>query len=285
MQVVFWGVRGSYPVARADCLRYGGNTPCIELEAGGQCVLVDAGTGIRAAGQALVERGVEDIHLLLSHTHWDHIQGLPHFAPLYRDNTRLRIYGLKRGDCSLEEVFRAQQQQPFYPVPLDSVPAQVEFVELTDGQSWCIGDVDIECRRLNHPGVAGGYRVVHQGTAFAYICDTDLVTDDLLGDEMPDSREYRQRLRDNVRDLAHRGDLIVCDTFFLPQEYRADFGHSSAEDALRLGREVEARCVTFFHHAPQRSDGEMDQLVADFRALGQEGPEMLAAAEGVQLAL
>ena len=283
MQVTFWGVRGSYPVARADCLRYGGNTPCVELEAAGQSLIVDAGTGIRAAGQALVERGVEDIHLLLSHTHWDHIQGLPHFAPLYRDNTHLRIYGLKRGDYSLEEVFQAQQRQPFYSVPLESVPARVEYVELTDGQLFRIGDVDVECRRLNHPGVAGGYRVTHRERVFAYICDADLVTEDLLGDQMPDSRAYRQHLRANARALAKRGDLVVCDTFFLPEEYRADFGHSRAEDALRLGREVEAQCIAFFHHAPQRSDGEMDQVVAQCRA--QAGPEMLAAAEGVQLAL
>ena len=177
-----------------------------------------AGTGIRSAGKTLVERGVEQIHLLLSHTHWDPIQGFPYFAPLYEKKTRIQIYSLGRRGHPLEDGFRGQQQPSFFPLSLDEITAELGFTELEDGQRFAIDDTEILCRRMNHPGVTGGFRIEHDGQTFAYLSDLDLYTHLLLGDDLPansdrERQKYLQRLRDGVRDLAHRTDLMVFDTF------------------------------------------------------------------------
>lgn len=287
MKVSFWGVRGSFPVVSPQCAGYGGNTPCLEVDTG-SCILIDAGTGIRSAGKALVERGVEQIHLLLSHTHWDHIQGFPFFAPLYEKNTRIQIYSLRRQGHSLEDVFRDQQQPSFFPKSLEQINAELVFTELEDGQSFAIDDSKILCRRMNHPGVAGGFRIEHGGQTFAYLSDLDLYTHLLLGDDLPaDSDRERQKclqhLRDGARDLAHRTDLMVIDTFFLPEEYEPDWGHSRPDDALKLALEAEVKKIALFHHEPHRSDGKIDEMVVYYQKKLQGSAELLAAREGLEL--
>ena len=185
MQITFRGVRGSYPVAAPHSVRYGGNTPCIEVWAGETCLIIDAGTGIRPLGKKLIEQDQREIHLLISHTHWDHVQGFPHFDPQHSENAHIRIYSLTHPDRSLCEIFRTQQQAPFYPVSIDAVEAQIEFLELTDGQPFQIGGAQISCHRLNHPGVTGGFRIESGARTFAYICDTDLNGEYLLASDLP----------------------------------------------------------------------------------------------------
>jgi phosphoribosyl 1,2-cyclic phosphodiesterase len=289
MKVTFWGVRGSFPVSLPQCAGYGGNTPCLEVNTN-SCILIDAGTGIRAAGKSLVERGVEQIHLLLSHTHWDHIQGFPYFAPLYKENTRIEIYSLGRRDHALKDVFAGQQQPSFFPVPLDGIKAELVFTELEDGQHFAIEDTEVLCRRLNHPGVAGGFRLEHDGHALAYLSDVDFYTNLLLGDDLPaasgqERQQWLQHLRNGVRDLAHRTDLMVFDTFFLPEEYEPDWGHSRPDDALEVGLEAQVEKIALFHHEPHRSDEKMDELVAHYQEKTQGTVELIAAREGLELIL
>jgi len=290
MRVEFRGVRGSFPVCRPQCLRYGGNTPCLQIEAGGEAILIDAGTGIRAAGKALAARGVGEIHLLISHTHWDHVQGFPHFAPLYQRDAQVRVYSLRHPDTPLRRIFADQQRQVFFPVLLEQVPARVEFIEVEEGEDFAIGEVRVRCRRLNHPSVTGGYRLEWQGRVLAYVSDVDLSSDLVLGEGMgADTPEERRRclrqLAEAARDLAHRADLLVCDTFFSPEEYDPTWGHSRPEDALRLAREARVRRLALFHHEPHRSDAELDQVLAHYRGQSQGEVELLAAAEGLVLNL
>ena len=290
MKVTFRGVRGSFPVPSPHCARYGGNTPCLEVDTGSATIVIDAGTGIRAAGKALLEQEVEEIHLLISHTHWDHIQGFPHFAPLHRENTRIEIYSFRHQDRSLKDIFQAQQEPSFFPIPLDEIKAELEFTELEDGQRFEIKDTKVLCRRLNHPGVAGGYRLEQDGHALAYISDVDLSTDLLLGDDMPaasgQKRQKRlQHLQDGARDLAHRTDLMVFDTFFLPEEYEPDWGHSRPEDALKLGLEAQVGKIALFHHEPHRSDEKLDELLAHYQQKTQGKVELIAAREGLEITL
>ena len=129
MEIDFWGVRGSFPVAAPQHMRYGGNTPCVEVTAGETTILIDAGTGVRAAGRAMLERGRTRIELLLSHSHWDHIQGLPHFDPLYREDTTITIHAFGTRKRPLRTIIADQQSSPFFPVPLDAVKADVAFIE------------------------------------------------------------------------------------------------------------------------------------------------------------
>ena len=278
------------PVCRAQSLRYGGNTPCLEIDAGEAVILIDAGTGIRAAGQALVERGVKEIHLLLSHAHWDHIQGFPYFAPLHQPGTCIRVYSLRRPGTALDTIFADQQRHSFFPVALDQQAARLEFVELDEGQVVEIGDTRVYSRRLNHPSVTGGFRLERQGRTFAYLSDVDLYTKLLLGEglQTPSAAERQQRLEGllaGVCELAHGADLAVCDTFFRPEDYEPSWGHSRPEDALRLARDTGIGQVVLFHHEPHRSDGEIDEFLAHYRRQAGPGLEVFAAAEGLALSL
>ncbi|MEE3258004.1 MAG: MBL fold metallo-hydrolase [Candidatus Latescibacterota bacterium] len=288
MQITFRGVRGSYPVAAPHSVRYGGNTPCIEVWAGETCLIIDAGTGIRPLGKKLIEQDQREIHLLISHTHWDHVQGFPHFDPQHNENAHIRIYSLTHPDRSLCEIFRTQQQAPFYPVSIDAVEAQIEFLELTDGQPFQIGGAQISCHRLNHPGVTGGYRIEYGGKVLSYISDVDLYGPILLGNGMENGSQEEQRtwhkyLQNSARDLAHRADLMICDTFFLPDEYQPDWGHSRPEDAVHLGAEAQVQSLALFHHEPHRSDEEMDAIQERYR---EEAPcDLFAAVEGMELSL
>ncbi|MBI2502251.1 MAG: MBL fold metallo-hydrolase [Candidatus Latescibacteria bacterium] len=290
MQIAFWGVRGSFPVCQAQSLRYGGNTPCLEVDAGEAAILIDAGTGIRAAGRALAKRGVREIHLLLSHAHWDHIQGFPYFAPLHQPGTSVRIYSLRRPGTSLRAILADQQRNPFFPVALEELPAQLEFVELEEGQVVAIGDTRVYSRRLNHPSLTGGFRLERQGRSFAYLSDVDLYTKLLLGAglQTPSAAERQQRLKELLAgacDLAHCADLAVCDTFFRPEDYEPSWGHSRPEDALRLARDTGVGQLVLFHHEPHRSDGELDELLAHYRRQAGGALELIAAAEGLALSL
>ena len=292
MKVTFWGVRGSYPVAADHCLRYGGNTACLEVEAGTTTLLVDAGTGIYAAGKSLQSRKISAIHLLVSHTHWDHIQGFPHFSPLLDASATICVYALGRSQQSLKAIFLAQQASPFFPLPLEQIKARLEFIELSDGETIQVGSARVTCKRLNHPGVAGGFRVENGNSVFSYVSDTDLHTDTLLGDDMPaddpEKSSCIEELRRGARDLAHRSDLLVCDTYFLTDEYRSDFGHSTPEDALRLGVESAAKRVALFHHRPDRSDDSIDEILLRYRAEAAKAPthlELVAATEGLEVNL
>ena len=141
MKVQFWGVRGSFPVASPHAIRYGGNTPCVEVavETGGRTLVVDAGTGIRGLGRSLLSRDVLELDLLLSHAHWDHIQGFPHFEPLYREDVHVTVHALKHPRHALADIIRGQQEEPFYPVPLDQLRARIDFVEHADGETFDLG--------------------------------------------------------------------------------------------------------------------------------------------------
>src|SRR5688572_15939869 len=162
MRVRFWGVRGSLPVPGPRTERYGGNTSCVEVQSdAGTRIVIDAGTGIRRLGKELMrsdfESGKGTAHILVSHTHWDHIQGLPFFSPLYRAGNHLYVYARHRDDAHLRTVFASQTEAPYFPVPFKEARAQVSFRELEDSARFEIHDVRVTCARLNHPYVATAY--------------------------------------------------------------------------------------------------------------------------------
>jgi phosphoribosyl 1,2-cyclic phosphodiesterase len=188
MRVRFWGVRGSLPVPGARTERYGGNTSCVEVtSASGTRIIIDGGTGIRRLGKELMrtefESGKGQAHILVSHTHWDHIQGLPFFSPFYRDGNRMFVYARQRDDQNLRSVFASQADAPFFPVSFDRTRASVSFRELHDGAKFEIEDMRVSTTRLNHPHVATAYAIVADGARVAYISDTAPFSDILFGQE------------------------------------------------------------------------------------------------------
>lgn len=302
MKVRFWGVRGSIPVPGRATNRYGGNTSCVEVcPRGGDPIIIDAGTGIRHLGKALMEGCFGDgrgkASILISHTHWDHVQGLPFFSPLYRAGNQVNIFARQR-DMHLEAVFSQQHDAAYFPVPLSSMQATMQFHELVEGARFEIGKARITCARLNHPWVAIAYRVDVDGAAVVYCADTAPFTDMLLGRDFierpsfgtlpPPVRDELATMRAGVVALARNADLLIYDTQFTPDEYqsRPHWGHSRPDDAIEIAREAKAKQLCLFHHAPLRSDDENDAILARYREVAASEPfSLVSAYEGLEIPL
>jgi phosphoribosyl 1,2-cyclic phosphodiesterase len=307
MRVRFWGVRGSLPVPGPKTERYGGNTSCVEVtSASGTRIIVDAGTGIRHLGKRLMheefERGEGAAHLLISHTHWDHIQGLPFFSPLARKGNRLHVYGRRRDDGHLRAVFASQTGDPYFPVSLGDARAAISFRELADSACFEIGEVSVTCARLNHPYVATAYRLAADGASVVYVSDTAPFSDILFESRyvpqapplgsVPSERDRArlQSMRDGLVRLCEGADLVIYDTMFTPEDYRRlpHYGHSRPSDALEICGAAGAATLALYHHAPERSDAEIDAIVDDTRRVAASAGHsisVVAAYEGLNLEL
>jgi phosphoribosyl 1,2-cyclic phosphodiesterase len=299
MQVTFWGVRGSYPVPGPRTVRYGGHTSCVEVRTWtGNCLVLDAGTGLRALGQKLADeqgkRRSWQHHIALSHVHWDHIQGLPFFEPAYIEGTRVSIYAQRAAADELQQVVGGITRHEFFPVPLESVPADFEFHEVTPGTAFPVDEMRVLPFGLNHPFGAVGYRIDADATSIAYCSDTAPFTDILhkkhflAGPEepSPEDREELARMRDRVRKALTGVDTVIFDTHFLPEEYEKfpHYGHSTPDHALELISGLGVRRLVLYHHAPSHDDAEMDRIEEVYREKGEEvGIEVVAARERMVL--
>jgi phosphoribosyl 1,2-cyclic phosphodiesterase len=298
MQITFWGVRGSYPVPGPATVRYGGQTSCVEVRAAsGACLILDAGTGMRALGQKLAREAggaPRTHHVLLSHVHWDHIQGLPFFEPAYIPGTRIGVYALLTAADELQQVIGGITRHEFFPVPLEAVPADFEFNEVEPGVAMTIGEFAVMPIALNHPFGSVGYRITADGESVAYVADTAPFGEILhkqhfvagLEELTSEDRTSLLRMRDNLVATLRGVDTVVYDTHFLPEEYARfpHYGHSTPDHALDIVAGNDVRQLVLYHHAPGHSDDVMDQVAATYRARGAElGVEVVTAREGMVL--
>ncbi|MDB4952879.1 MAG: beta-lactamase domain protein [Myxococcales bacterium] len=298
MQITFWGVRGSYPVPGAATVRYGGQTSCVEARtAHGECLIVDAGTGLRALGNKLVRESggaPGHYHVLLSHVHWDHIQGLPFFSPAYIPGTRISVYALLTAADELNQVIGGITRHEFFPMPLEAVPAQFEFHQVEPAVMLSIEGFKVVPIALNHPFGSVGYRIEADGSSWAYVSDTAPFTEVLhkqhfLSGPEPLSAGDRTALtamREALMKQLRGVDTVVYDTHFLPEEYARfpHYGHSTPDQALDICVEAGARRLVLYHHAPSHGDDQMDQIAAAYLAKGAAvGIEVLTSFEGMTL--
>jgi phosphoribosyl 1,2-cyclic phosphodiesterase len=284
--VTFWGTRGSIPTPGAHTARYGGNTSCVALEGPGeQLVILDAGTGIRGLGTTLVERqnGAVQAEILLSHTHWDHIQGLPYFKPFFAAGNSVRIWGSKQGATSLDEILHLQMDPAVFPIPLTAVAATLTVQEVRAGGEFTVGGFRARAMQLRHPGTTLAYRLVPAagGRSVAYVTDNELGPG---GSYDTPSTWHRDLLK-----FLSGVDLLIHDAMYTPAELETHrgWGHSSYEEAVALAAEAGVKRLVMFHHEPEHDDGALDAvLAAARRSAAQRGSlEVIAAQEGMHLSL
>jgi phosphoribosyl 1,2-cyclic phosphodiesterase len=287
MRVRFWGTRGSVPTPGPSTVRYGGNTACVELRTSSDTFFIfDSGTGIRELGLELARRGGGvSAHLMLGHTHWDHIHGFPFFTPAFVPGNRLSIYGARDLDRSLRDVLAGQMHYTYFPVPLGDLRADIDFTELEEGEIR-IEDALIRTHYLNHTAVCMGYRVEADGVSVAYVTDHEPygVTDDGLRGGYVHGGD--RRLIAFVRGV----DLLIQDAQYTPEEYNEHrgWGHGSADYVIDVAVQAGARRVALFHHEPTHDDADIDRMVEHARRRAREVGseiEIFGAAEGKELVL
>jgi phosphoribosyl 1,2-cyclic phosphodiesterase len=296
MEITFWGVRGSYPVPGRATIRYGGQTSCVEVRtASGSSLIVDAGTGLRALGQKLAREGVRrSHHILLSHVHWDHIQGLPFFEPMYASGNNVEVYALLTAADELQQVIGGITRHEFFPVPLEAVPAEINFHEVDPGLPMLVEDVTVLPFALNHPFGSVGYRMDADGTSVAYVSDTAPFTEVLhkqhflpgLETLTDEDKRVLGDMRGALVNALKGVDTVIYDTHFLPEEYARfpHYGHSTPDQALEIVANNEVRRLILYHHAPSHTDDQMDDIAARYREKGASmGVDVITACEGMVL--
>ena len=297
-RIRLWGVRGSIPVPGKSTVRYGGNTSCVEVRADGEIIILDAGTGIRLLGLALdKEFGPRSMKLtlLISHTHWDHIQGLPFFSPAYNQKNLIRVLGYEGARAGLAKILASQMETPFFPVSLRQLPSHLAIEELRD-MEFQVGTVEVRSKFANHPGICVGYRLATSSGSIAYFPDNEpyeelkllLASRDGISED--EARDFAAAERKKMVEFLRDCDLAIMDTQYTDEEYakHVGWGHSSVDSVVSLALDANVAKLLLFHHDPNHDDQMIDKMVEHARALVAKSGKTLeveAAREGAEILL
>jgi phosphoribosyl 1,2-cyclic phosphodiesterase/CheY-like chemotaxis protein len=293
----FWGVRGSIPTPGPTTIEYGGNTSCLEVRADGQIIILDAGSGIRLLGRRLMDEfgdGPLSLTLLLTHTHWDHIQGLPFFQPVYKPQNHLCILGYEGARQGLATILTGQMESPFFPIGLREVPANIHIEELKD-MAFNVGAVRVRACFANHPGICVGYRLFTSCGSIAFFPDNEPYPKDRRSPEDKGSvegpgAEFSRGENQKMVDFLRGADVLVMDTQYDQAEYQrhVGWGHGCLDDVVALALQAEVKQLFLFHHDPDHDDAKISQMAAHARQLVAErngAMQVAAAKEGLTIEL
>lgn len=290
----FWGVRGSIPTPGPETVGIGGNTSCVEVRVGKEIIILDAGTGIRPLGLSLAKEfaGVPmNLTLLISHTHWDHIQGFPFFMPVYSPANKVHIRGYEGARARFSSILLAQMESPYFPVEMTRLPANIDIEELKEFD-FHVGDIPVRAKLLNHPGVCAGYRIETPGGAIAYLPDNEPQVhlrkiQQRRGVEV--SAETMARSERNDADLVEfiRGaKVLIIDSHYTSEEYphHMAWGHADAETVTRIAMEAGVERLFLFHHNPEHDDAQVAAKAKACQKVAKgSGLIVEAAVEGASL--
>jgi phosphoribosyl 1,2-cyclic phosphodiesterase/CheY-like chemotaxis protein len=293
-----WGVRGSLPVPGPGTVRYGGNTSCVEVRADGEIIVLDAGSGIRGLGLALQkELGPESIKLtlLITHTHWDHIQGLPFFPPAYNPKNLIRILGYEGARAGLGAILAGQMETPFFPVSMREMPSHLAIEELKE-MEFHIGKVKVQAKFVNHPGICAGYRLFTSAGSIAYVPDNEPYESLKLqlakkdGIDLDEARNFAAAERAKMVEFLRDCDVAILDTQYTDEEYPRfiGWGHSPLSSTVQLALDANAKRVLLFHHDPSHDDEMIDRMIEEARSIVSKSKKAMViecAREGVEITL
>ncbi len=291
MRVRFWGTRGSIATPGPSTVKFGGNTLCVDLVTdAGKRLIIDCGTGIRVLGMDLMKNGPRPLKatILLGHTHWDHIQGFPFFAPLFLPGNEFTICAPAGVGASLCDVLAGQMEFTYFPVELSQLPGTIHYRELTEGQHEIDG-VRVTAQYLNHPALCLGYRVEADGVAVVYLTDHEPFSETLWrADAEPGKIDSILHANDRRHAEFMRGaDLVIHDAQYTPEEYvtKKNWGHSTYEYAVALTAAAGVKTLALIHHDPLHDDATMEAIEARGVAYAAGRVEVFCACEGVDLAV
>lgn len=256
MELKFWGVRGTLPVPGEDSLEYGGNTNCVTLELpGNNLFILDAGSGIKKLANHVMksQQGKPfSANLLITHHHWDHINAIPFFTPLYIPKNEIGVWGPHQGEYSMKKILSDQMDGVYFPVTIHEFSANVQYHDLDAGK-YTINNIPVETMYLNHPGVALAYKIKHNGKSFVYMTDNEIYPED--------SEFFDVQVRNEMLNFCSDADILCHDTTYTDEEYKAkiQWGHSSVSEVTRLAHEAKVKQLFLIHHDPDQNDKAIDE--------------------------
>lgn len=300
MKVKFWGVRGSTPTPGPTTVYYGGNTSCVEIRAEGEIIILDAGSGIRPCGLSLVKEFKDkalNVNILLTHTHWDHIQGFPFFVPAYNPRNKVSIRGFEGSFESLEEIFTNQMKAPYFPISMAqmaSLPKIKEIKEIKD-MEFKIGNVEIQAKFMNHPGICVGYRIKSSAGSVVFMPDNEPYqrlrgTSDSRERITEESLEYARKLDAELIEWIRDVDVLIIDSQYDDSEYqtKVGWGHGCLDDVVTLALMANVKQLHLFHHDPDHDDEHITRMTEWARnlvAMHGDPLQVEGAREGVEITL
>ena len=292
MTIRFWGTRGSIASPGKSTVKYGGNTSCVEVRAGKQILIFDAGTGLRDLGNQLLKEFKTQpvtLHLFISHTHWDHIQGFPFFMPAYYKNFQIIVYGPPARDKSLKDLFKFQMDSEYFPVPLGDLNAQIVMQEVRE--PFRLDNLQITSFYMNHPAMTLAFKIFDGEKTFVFATDNEPYRFTLHAarkDQL--AAQYGAELDQKFVDFITGADFVVCDAQYTQEEYRSKigWGHSPIESVVEFAIKAHVKQLALFHHDPSHDDAAVDAIVLHAQrliSLQKSAVQCFGAAEGMELKL
>ncbi len=293
VKVKFWGVRGSIPTPGPGTALYGGNTTCVEVRADGELIILDAGTGIRPLGLQLISefKGTPlNLTVLMTHTHWDHIQGFPFFIPAYNPKNQLRILGYEGARKGLENTLSSQMESPYFPISMQQMPGNIAIQELRE-MRFAVGKVQVQAQFMNHPGVCAGYRLHTSCGDIAFLPDNEPFqrlkahTSATGGPDQDAAQDYARKQDEKLISFLSGVEVLIMDSQYDAAEYpqRVGWGHACVDDTVAIALSAKVKRLYLFHHDPGHDDAYIARMEAHARELvAQSGGTLVveAAREG-----